>query len=87
MGVTIGELTLGANFDGVLAWGLIDNRPFLRCLHGMGISWWRLGERDQAAAIFRRILWLNPSDNQGARFNLAAVEAGKAWEEMEGADA
>lgn len=25
-----------------------------------------------------------PGDNQGARFNLAAVEAGKTWEEMEG---
>jgi hypothetical protein len=25
-------------------------------------------------------LWLNPSDNQGARFCLAAVEAGQAWE-------
>lgn len=30
-----------------------------------------------------KMLWLNPSDNQGARFNLTAVEAGKTWEEME----
>lgn len=87
VGVAIGEVALGATFDGVLSWGFIDNRPFLRCLHGMGISWWRLGDRDQAAALFRRMLWLNPSDNQGARFNLAAVEAGKTWEELEGADA
>jgi len=86
-GVAIGELTLGTNFDGVLSWGFIDNRPFLRCLCGLGISWWRLGAREQAAAVFRRLLWLNPSDNQGARFNLAAVEAGKTWEEPEGADA
>jgi hypothetical protein len=28
----------------------------------------------------------NPSDNQGARFNLAAVEAGKTWEAMERAE-
>jgi hypothetical protein len=81
VGVAIGELTLGASFDGVLSWGLTDNRPFLRCLHGVGIARWRLGARDQAAAVFRRMLWLNPSDNQGARFNLAAVEAGKTWEE------
>jgi hypothetical protein len=26
---------------------------------------------------------LNPSDNQGARFNLAAAEDGKTWDEME----
>jgi len=87
VGVAIGELTLGAKFDGVLSWGLIDNRPFLRCLLGLGISWWRLGARDQAEVIFRRMLWLNPSDNQGARFNLAAVEAGKTWDEMEGSGA
>jgi hypothetical protein len=30
------------------------------------------------------MLWLNPSDNQGARFNLAAALAGKTWDEMEG---
>jgi hypothetical protein len=86
VGVGIGEPTLGAFFDGVLPWGLIDNRPFLRCLHGLGISSWRLGDLKQATAIFRRMLWLNPSDNQGARFNLANVEEGRSWDECEGAD-
>jgi hypothetical protein len=68
----------------VLAWGLVDNRPFLRCLHGTGICAWRLGDLRGAAAVFRNMLWLNPSDNKGERFNLAAVEAEKTWEEMEG---
>ena len=27
------------------------------------------------------MLWLNPSDNQGVRFVVKAVRAGKAWEE------
>jgi len=83
MGTAIGALTLGAKFDGVLSWGLIDNRPFLRCLNGMGLCAWRLGDRRGATAVFRKMLWLNPGDNQGARFNLAALEAGKTWEEME----
>lgn len=87
MGVSIGTLSLGKTFDGVLAWGLIDNRPFLRCLIGVGLSAWRLGDLRRAAAVFRRILWLNPSDNQGARFNLAAVEAGGTWKEPEGDEA
>lgn len=26
-------------------------------------------------------IWLNPTDNQGARFNLAAVEAGEVWQD------
>gem|GEM_PF-13407 len=83
LGVSIGALTLGATFEDVLAWGLIDNRPFLRCLHGVGLSCWRLGQTHEAAAVFRRMLWLNPSDNQGARFNLAAIEAGQTWDAME----
>ena len=84
MGAAIGELTLGERFEGVLPWGLIDNRPFLRCLNGTGLCAWRLGNFRAAAAVFERMLWLNPTDNQGARFNLAAVEAGKTWDdEME----
>ena len=87
VGVAIGELSLGESFEGVLSWGLVDNRPFLRCLHGLGLACWRLGARDRAAAIFQRMLWLNPSDNQGACFNLAAVEGGSAWEDVDGAGA
>jgi hypothetical protein len=86
-GLSIGAFSLGKKFDGVLPWGLIDNRPFLRCLHGAGLCWWRLGKTREAAAAFRKMLWLNPGDNQGARFNLAAVEADKTWEEMEGSEA
>ena len=82
MGMNIGALSLGKDFDGVLPWGLVDNRPFLRCLHGVGIANWRLGDLRVAKAAFTRILWLNPGDNQGARFCLAAMEAGKAWDEM-----
>jgi hypothetical protein len=82
MGMSIGALSLGKKFDGVLAWGLIDNRPFLRCMLGVGLCSWRLGNTREAAAVFRKMLWLNPSDNQGARFNLGAVEARKSWEEM-----
>lgn len=84
LGVTIGTHTLGEDFEGVLPWGLIDNRPYLRCLHGLGLCAWRLGEHRRAAAVFERLLWLNPSDNQGARFNLAAVAAGKTWQELQG---
>ncbi len=80
VGVRIGELSLGERFDGVLAWGLIDNRPFLRCLQGYGLCLWRLGRLDEAAPVFGRMLWLNPSDNQGVRFLLPAVRAGEAWD-------
>lgn len=64
-GVAIGERSLPEGFDGVLPWGWIDNRPFLRCLHGYGLCLWRLGRFAEAAAVFGVLLWLNPSDNQG----------------------
>lgn len=81
VGVRIGELSLGEAFDGVLEWGRIDNRPFLRCMHGFALCLWRLMRTEEAAAIFERMLWLNPSDNQGIRFMLAPLRAGEPWEE------
>ena len=75
------ELSLGIDFKNVLRWGMIDNRPHLRCLHGYALCLWRLKRFDEAAAIFTRMLWMNPSDNQGARFNLHDVHASTPWED------
>lgn len=80
IGLRIGELSLGDGFTGVLPWGFIDNRPFLRCMHGYGLCLWRLGRFDEAEIIFDRMLWLNPSDNQGVRFLIDDVKAKAAWE-------
>lgn len=82
-GWRIGELTLGKSFSGVLQWGNIDNRPFLRCMHGYGLCLWRLGRFDEALDVFDRMLWLNPSDNQGVRFLLDEVKAKSAWEDCQ----
>lgn len=48
-GFRIGELSLGQDFHGVLPWGWIDNRPFLRCMHGFGLCLCRLGRFEEAA--------------------------------------
>jgi hypothetical protein len=82
-GFRIGELSLGMGFDGVLSWGWIDNRPFLRCMHGFGLCLWRLGRFKEAGDIFDRMLWLNPSDNQGVRFLIGDVAANVAWADSE----
>jgi hypothetical protein len=81
VGVRIGELSLGTGFAGVLLWGHVDNRPFLRCMHGYGLCLWRLGRYDEAWDVFEKMLWLNPSDNQGVRFLVDDVRARMAWEE------
>jgi len=81
VGVRIGELSLGAEFDGLLPWGCLDNRPFLRCMHGYGMCLWRLGRFEDAERVFEHMLWLNPADNQGERFNLRAVRDRETWTE------
>jgi len=83
VGVRIGELSLGEQFGGVLKWGMIDNRPFLRCLHGYGLCLWRLGEVARAKEVFQRMIWLNPTDNQGIRFLLASIDQGKTWKDFQ----
>ncbi len=84
VGMRIGELSLDADFGGVLRWGWIDNRPFLRCLHGYGLCLWRLGRSQEAAAVFERMLWLSPSDNQGVRFLIGPARSGESWDEGSG---
>jgi hypothetical protein len=77
--VRIGQLSLPEGFDGLLPWGRIDNRPFLRRMIGYGLCEWRLGRFDQAAEVFERMLWFDPADSQGARSLLPAVRAGEPW--------
>ena len=83
VGVRLGELALGPDFDGLLPWAFIDNRPFLRCLHGHGLCLWRLERFGEAGRVLERMLWLNPKDNQGARLLIEAVASQRAWRDGE----
>jgi tetratricopeptide (TPR) repeat protein len=67
LGVAVGSLTVGQDFDGVLPWRLVDNRPFLRCLHGLSRALLRRGRREAAAAAGRRLLRLDPAPSARAR--------------------
>ncbi|MEQ9323747.1 MAG: hypothetical protein RIF41_31580 [Polyangiaceae bacterium] len=81
VGIRIVEQSLGNEFEGFLPWGMLDNRPFLRCLHGYGLALWRLGHREEALSTFKRICVLNPMDNTGARFCWYSVKNGESWDE------
>lgn len=50
-----------------LEWGWIENRPFLRAYHSLGLQYMESGNTEMALSVFKTILSLNPGDNQGVR--------------------
>jgi tetratricopeptide (TPR) repeat protein len=73
-GVTAGERAIGtANFEEwkEMFWGVVETRPYMRALQGVAVLSWLLGDRARAIDIYRRMLALNPNDNQGVRYSLS----------------
>jgi tetratricopeptide (TPR) repeat protein len=73
-GTRAGERALGEEIfveEAGNFWGILETRPYMRALEGLASSLWVLGERRQALAHYRRMLELNPGDNQGIRYQLA----------------
>ncbi len=50
-----------------LPWVMLDNRPFLRCLHGLALERYEDEKLEEALGLFQEMLQLNPNDNQGVR--------------------
>jgi tetratricopeptide (TPR) repeat protein len=74
-GVQAGERALGTKvFDGAVGefWGMNETRPYMRARHGLALVLWHLGEHEAAIGHARGLLRLNPGDNQGIRYLLAA---------------
>ncbi|MDA8339807.1 MAG: tetratricopeptide repeat protein [Nitrospiraceae bacterium] len=63
----IGKNVIPEDFTGRLIWGVLDNRPFLRAMHGLGVCYLETGELKAAKDIFLTMLHYNPNDNQGIR--------------------
>lgn len=58
-------------------WGELDNRPYLRAICNKAIYLHEEGEAEEAEKLYRLLIKLNPDDNQGVRYLLAALFAGK----------
>lgn len=80
IGIRIGTLSLPDDPELLVPWGPIYNRPYLRAMHGYALCSWRLERREEAEAMFERILTLSPYDNQGVRFCLSEVRQGFDWD-------
>jgi hypothetical protein len=74
-GVVVGESALGKRtFVEHVGdfWGLLETRRYMRARAGLALSPWACNQRDEAIAHRRATLTLNPNDNQGVRFVIAA---------------
>ncbi|WP_410513432.1 SEC-C metal-binding domain-containing protein [Paenibacillus sp. BR2-3] len=75
-GMDAGERELGDSFfeqNKGYFWGLTETRPYIRICKSYAESCWFGGNGDEAAKTLEHILELNPGDNTGARYLLAAV--------------
>lgn len=75
-GVAAGERSLGKDYfeeNKGHFWGLLETRPYMRAMEGLASCQWRLGNRLKALGIYRKMLDLNPRDNQGIRYILLLV--------------
>lgn len=79
--VYIAEKKLPENFDGIILWARLENRPYLRALHGLCLTNWRLKKFSEANSIAKKMLRLNPPDNQGIRFIIDEIKDHKEWHE------
>jgi hypothetical protein len=77
--VAIGERSLPDDFNGVLPRGLIDNRPFHRALHGLGLCAWRQRRWTDAEAIFTNLLWIDGCETWNALSCLESVKERRRW--------
>lgn len=75
-GVETGKKALGeAAFEEYAGefWGFLETRPYMRARFGLARTLWARGVRGEAIDHLRDLLRLNPNDNQGARYVLAAL--------------
>jgi tetratricopeptide (TPR) repeat protein len=54
-------------------WGFHETRPYMRARAGLAATLAQLGDADGAIGHYREMLKLNPNDNQGIRYLLAAA--------------
>lgn len=74
-GFGAGEAALGSDgFEEYAGefWGFLETRPYMRARHGLAMCLWDLRSHEEAVAHARDMLRLNPNDNQGVRYVLAA---------------
>lgn len=74
-GVEAGKRTIGVETfkqESGHFWGILETRPYMRARLGLALCLWSMGEQQAAVSHYQALLRLNPQDNQGIRYLLAA---------------
>ncbi len=66
-----------------LLWGFLENRQYLRAICDKACVYHSEGNLKEAEKLYRLLLKLNPSDNQGVRYLLAGLFAGLKPEDID----
>lgn len=64
----------GGNWPDQLAWEFVENRHLLCVFQEYALLLWENDCLDEALELFRRILCMNPSDEQGIRYSMLALK-------------
>jgi hypothetical protein len=78
--VYIAEQNLPDDFDGLFLWIHIENRPYLRALHGLCLMQWKLADFPAALATAEKLLRICPTDNIGVRFLIPHLRENKRYD-------
>lgn len=81
VGAEIGRSFLSPNFTGYLRSVCVDNRPLLRCLHGLALCQGVAGDHKDAEKTLWELLRFDPEDRLGAEELLACLRRGdtRGW--------
>ena len=79
--VEIVKKSLPKDFDGIILWGFIENRPYLRALNGYCFTLWRQQQFEEALAVAEKLYRICPSDNLGIRFIIDKIRNHEEWSE------
>lgn len=71
-GISVGRRCIPEGYTGLIEWGHLDNRPFLRALNGAMLSYVRLHQHKNAVTMMEQLLTYDPDDHLGVRLLIAS---------------
>ena len=85
-GMAIADSLVPPGYAGLIEWGWLENRPFLRTTHATVLSLLASKRRGRAIELMERLLRWNPDDNQGIRLVIGSellrdgrIEPARTW--------